>query len=373
MEPRFIQIHTLHSYPAALLNRDDSGLAKRMPFGGAMRARISSQCLKYRWRSASGDWALSGVGVPMAVRSREIVEREILKDQNLSDPKVAAVAEVLLKNLYGDNARDSKKRQVLFLGRPEIAYLASKAEMALSESDPKRAARALETFFKDEKENLLALKHGAGLETALFGRMVTADVRANREAAIHVAHALTVHAIERELDYMAVVDDLTSQRATGGAGAAGLFDTELASGLYYGYVVVDVPLLVSNLSEERDIAGDVVRHLLWLIAQASPGAKRGSTAPYAHAEFLLVEIGERQPRTLANAFRDAVPREANRLLNDTVERLAIHLTQLDAVYGREEARRAFNLAPVPLPEVETSDMKGIAEWAARSVRDGVVS
>ena len=34
--PRFLQIHTLHSYPAALLNRDDSGLAKRMPFGGAV-------------------------------------------------------------------------------------------------------------------------------------------------------------------------------------------------------------------------------------------------------------------------------------------------------------------------------------------------
>ena len=29
--PRFLQIHTLHSYPAALLNGDDSGLAKRIP------------------------------------------------------------------------------------------------------------------------------------------------------------------------------------------------------------------------------------------------------------------------------------------------------------------------------------------------------
>ena len=50
--PRFLQIHTLHSYPAALLNRDDSGLAKRMPFGGAVRTRISSQCLKRHWRVA---------------------------------------------------------------------------------------------------------------------------------------------------------------------------------------------------------------------------------------------------------------------------------------------------------------------------------
>ena len=28
-EPRFLQIHTLSPYTAALLNRDDSGLAKR--------------------------------------------------------------------------------------------------------------------------------------------------------------------------------------------------------------------------------------------------------------------------------------------------------------------------------------------------------
>ena len=33
MAPRFLQIHFLTSYPATLLNRDDSGLAKRLPFG----------------------------------------------------------------------------------------------------------------------------------------------------------------------------------------------------------------------------------------------------------------------------------------------------------------------------------------------------
>ena len=35
--PLFIQIHTLTSYPGALLNRDDVGFAKRLPFGGATR------------------------------------------------------------------------------------------------------------------------------------------------------------------------------------------------------------------------------------------------------------------------------------------------------------------------------------------------
>ena len=37
IKSRFLQIHTLHSYTAALLNRDDSGLAKRLTFGGVSR------------------------------------------------------------------------------------------------------------------------------------------------------------------------------------------------------------------------------------------------------------------------------------------------------------------------------------------------
>ena len=43
MLPRFIQISTLTTYPASLLNRDDSGLSKRIPFGGVSRTRVSSQ------------------------------------------------------------------------------------------------------------------------------------------------------------------------------------------------------------------------------------------------------------------------------------------------------------------------------------------
>ncbi len=76
--PRFIQLHTLVSYSAALLNRDDSGFAKRMPFGGAIRTRISSQCLKRHWRKAEDEWALASIGPEMAVRSRKIPEERIL-------------------------------------------------------------------------------------------------------------------------------------------------------------------------------------------------------------------------------------------------------------------------------------------------------
>jgi hypothetical protein len=42
----FIQVHTLRDYSASLPNRGADGLAKRMPYGGVVRQRISSQCLK---------------------------------------------------------------------------------------------------------------------------------------------------------------------------------------------------------------------------------------------------------------------------------------------------------------------------------------
>jgi CRISPR system Cascade subunit CasC len=284
VESRFLQVHTLTSYPGALLNRDDAGLAKRLPFGGATRARISSQCQKRRWRMATDDpWALARVGVPMGSRTKEIVERVILPTARAKVPAkdavMEAVEEAFIKNLYGERAGETRNRQALFFGQPEIAYLSERAAEALAKGDAKEAKDEVERFFHTKRQNLRTLKNGAGLETALFGRMVTSDPAANTDAAIHVAHAFTVHEIERELDFMTAVDDLKGPESGDDAGAAGMFDMELASGLYYGYVVFDVPLLVENLTRDREIAAKVVEHLLHLIVQVSPGAKKGSTAP----------------------------------------------------------------------------------------------
>jgi CRISPR system Cascade subunit CasC len=373
-EARFLQIHTLTTYPAALLNRDDAGLAKRLPFGGTTRGRISSQCQKRRWRMASDDpWALRHVGVPMGSRTKEIVGVILQRARDrvfFDEPIGNAVERVFLTQLYGKNAEDPKKRQALFFGEPEIEFLVDKAAEALRVDTPKAAEETAERFFKKERKNLRTLKNGAGLESALFGRMVTSDPAANADAAIHVAHAFTVHEIERELDFMTAVDDLKNAQEGDDAGAAGMFDMELASGLYYGYVVVDVPLLIDNLANDRAIAGKVVEHLVHLIAQVSPGAKKGSTAPYAWAELVLVEAGARQPRTLANAFRTPVPLRGNRqpLLETAVARMGDHLSKFDGGYGRHEARRALNLSDAELAPAAPFGLDALAAWGADAVR-----
>src|SRR5579859_3672954 len=81
---KFLQFHALTSYPASLLNRDDVGLAKRIPFGGVVRTRISSQCLKRHWRTFQGEHALNqiridGQDVRESVRSRQTFGEYVVK------------------------------------------------------------------------------------------------------------------------------------------------------------------------------------------------------------------------------------------------------------------------------------------------------
>ena len=387
--PRFLQIHTLHSYPAALLNRDDSGLAKRMPYGGATRTRISSQCLKRHWRMAQDEFSLGSIaGSASALRSRNIVERKVIEPLRIagthSKDVLDAVEAAFNVGVYGGSGTSETGRQPLLLGLPEVEYLQGKAAAICAEhtADVEAAKGAATDIFhtrRGEGNNFRAFRETAtlpgGLEGALFGRMVTSDPGANIEAAIHVAHAFTVHREESESDYFSVVDDL--QRDDEDAGAAHIGDMELTAGLFYGYVVVDLPGLVSNLegcsaedwlTTDRTLAAQVVECLLHLIATVSPGAKLGSTAPYACADLMLVEAGTRQPRSLANAFRS--PAKAQ--VEDATAKLSGYLDKLDKCYGGKEVRRLMSVDECDLPGAGRLCLDDLAAWAAQAVRDGKV-
>ena len=399
MTPKFIQIHFLAAWPGALLNRDDAGLAKRLPFGTVTRTRISSQCLKRHWRCADeqhNDRALrvlaKEAGVE-GVRSKVTIEREIADPlrARFDNDMVDVVRDAFLAKFYSKDAKDPKKRQALLFGRAEINWMRAEAERLLSESASAAGVKAaVEVWVKEQKNNLNQLREqtalSASLEAALFGRMVTSDTKANTDAAIHVAHAFTVHEEQPELDYFTVVDDLRDREQGDDAGAAGVFDTELTSGLYYGYVVVDVPLLVSNLTgcrrgdwageQDRDLAARVVENLVHLVAEVSPGAKKGSTAPYSRAELVLVEAGDRQPRTLANAFRDPVSLahgQNESLGRRSADAMLGHLSALDAMYETGEVRRHAALPDLKLANVADGSLRELAAWAGGVVRSASVT
>ena len=382
MNARFLQLHTLTGYSATLLNRDDVGRAKRLPFGGHDRIRVSSQCLKRHWREATGEWSLRDLGSGKSIRSRRVFSDVIagrLKERELSEDQIANVLTPIRSAVLGESIKAKQARkekadagadplaglhtdQVIVLGQPEIDFLTDLA-VDLADDDAAATAKEVETYFKDKRkrDNLKALQLGSGLDAAIFGRMVTSDLMARADAAVHVAHSFTVHAEEAEPDYFSALDDLVA--AQGELGSGHINTSELTSGLFYAYVVVDLRQLNNNLSGDGELAATVLSRLVRLVATVSPGAKLGATAPYACAELVLAEAGTRQPRTLANAFMNPVPkkcakREAALAIDD-------YLGRYDAMYGAHEDRRiATMIEPAPERVGEPVTLDALAQWAA---------
>lgn len=416
--PTFLQIHTLTSYPASLLNRDDMGFAKRIPFGSVPRLRISSQCLKRHWRQHDGQQALSkidvGTGaVGMSVRSR-ITFQKLIRDRLTAegvDSEIAtAVTDAVISIVLGESAKAKqakakaadaaegkaddacKTSQITVLGRPEVDYLfreAAALAMAVSAVKGKKDLATLVTdaskkhFDADRKKNLRGLQLGAGLDAALFGRMVTSDILARTDAAIHVAHAFTVHEEQTESDFFSAVDDLERERDDSSLGSGHIGSAELTSGLFYGYIAVDLPLLISNLAgvDRRDwlahrgpLAAEVIRRLIHLVATVSPGAKLGSTAPHAYANFVMVEKSAEQPRTLANAFLAPVrPTKGEDLMQRVYSQLSAHISGLDLMYGVVGERRFAAIEGVEalssaLVSEQRTSLPELSTWAAATVQ-----
>jgi CRISPR system Cascade subunit CasC len=315
--------------------------------------------------------------------------------------------------VYGDKGTTKTGRQTLLFGEPELTWLGvqarelapsideaiakcvkelgdgpneEKARKKFQEDRLKKCLKAAEAPIKKWKDansaNIKTMRDQtilpAGLAAALFGRMVTSDPAANIDAPIHVAHAFTVHEEESESDYLTAVDDL--KRDHDDSGADTIQETEITSGLFYGYVVVDVPGLVMNttldckkreewLKADRTLAADIIHNLIYLIAEVSPGAKLGSTAPYGRAEMVLVEAGDRQPRSLSSAFRTPVRPH----LADAMGALSKHLASLDRVYETGEARRALHLRNDDWAGAPRGSLREIAQWARVTVLNGAAT
>lgn len=450
---RFVQIHLFFQHGAVLLNRDDAGQAKRMPYGSAVRGRVSSQCFKRHLRRFDGEDSIASLGEG-SVRSREtfeqLVVRPLLAQGGFDEPTLREVAAAVRDLTLGakekpaaaeaeeategaEEAKPKKRKgrkaeaageeaaaddgaaeepeapmppvhteQVVVLGRPEIDYLrglvaqiateaapdVAKARAA-AKGDPKAVAKAAVKSALDRggKANLQALAIGAGLDAALFGRMVTSDVLTACDAAVQVNHMLTVDALGSENDYFTAVDDLPAADGSRRSGSAHLGSAELTSGLFYSFLVVDVPQLVSNLTglapwewrqADRSLAAAAVRNLILTAATVTCGAKLGSTAPYSYASFVLAQVGTKQPCNLMPAFlRPVEGTRDHSVLEVAYGRLAAYIAEIDAMYGAPNPRRSWAAVGAGSFEGALADVFGcpkapladVANWAAARVEE----
>jgi CRISPR system Cascade subunit CasC len=146
---------------------------------------------------------------------------------------------------------------------------------------------------------------------------------------VQVAHAFTTHRVTVEDDFYTAVDDLKTKAEDAGAGFVG--ELGFGSGLFYLYICIDSDLLVANLGGNDGVAKSAVAALTEALATVSPGGKQASFASRARAEYLLVEKGSQQPRTLGSAF--AKPVNDTDLIKTSVAKLETFRQGMDKAYG----------------------------------------
>jgi CRISPR system Cascade subunit CasC len=333
---RFLQFHALTAYPAANLNRDDSGRPKTVMFGGSQRLRVSSQSLKRAWRTSSVfETHLSGrVGKRTQRLGREVYDYLVEKgmDAGRAESVARQIAGVFGKLEDKDGRDHTFIKQLAFVSPEERGRALAMADKALE-------GEAIEP----NQETLLQQADGAA-DIAMFGRMLADSPSFNREAAIQVAHAMTTHAVAVEDDYYVAVDDLKDPADREDAGTSFIGVQEYGAGVFYLYACIDRDLLVKNLAGDTALAQDAVAALIEAACLVSPRGKQASFASRARASFGMCECGTQQPRTLAAAFLK--PITGSDQLDESIKRLRAFRDNLDVAYGSgADARREFAATP----------------------------
>lgn len=325
---RFIQIHSLTSYPPANLNRDDLGRPKTAIMGGVERLRVSSQSLKRHWRTS--DLFQEALHGHLGTRTRDIGEyvSKRLIDNGVPEKK-AREWSVEIAKAFGSVEKDKvTTQQLVFISPEEWSAVNDLADLLVKEGRG------------PEKEEIKLLrKNATAADIALFGRMLADAPGFNVEAACQVAHAISVHGVAVEDDYFTAVDDLNADHED--RGAAHIGETSFAAALFYGYVCIDRQSLIENLDGNVDLANKAISALIEAIARVSPKGKQSSFGSFAYASYMLVERGNQQPRSLSAAF--LAPVKETDYLSSSVERLEQQYASFDKVYGACADHRAnFN-------------------------------
>ena len=218
------------------------------------------------------------------------------------------------------------------------------AEEAGAKKKPKRPQL---NPLKEIEDRINAAQVSADI--ALFGRMLAEQPGRNTDGACQVAHPISTHKVDMEMDFYTAVDDLNREEETG-AGMMGVVGFN--SACYYRYALVDRDQLARNLARKterkngkwtKDLTADdykeadkVIRAFLEAIVYAIPTGKQNSFAAQNLPSFgLFVRRQGGVPISLANAFAKPVraTKDDDDLVGLSVAALTKHWDATKTVYG----------------------------------------
>jgi CRISPR system Cascade subunit CasC len=208
------------------------------------------------------------------------------------------------------------------------------------------------------------------VDVALSGRMATSGLMMPVDGALAVAHVLTTHAVDSDIDWFTAVDDLVSD--AGETGAGHLNTQEFSSGMFYRYASLNLRQLQENLGgASRERALEIASHVAHLLATVVPSAKQQSFAAHNLADAVLVTFGD-MPVSLANAFEQPVRANGESGFRaPSLQRLLQYFRNAHQAYELDERTRLFALDDLPTEGAPVRDatLSALKEWIARDAQD----
>lgn len=346
-----IEIHAIQNHSPANLNRDDLGAPKTCYFGGSLRSRISSQCLKRSIRTSDEFKLLLG-----GIRTRRLAQH--LADQ-IKDKDVKALADSVVQQcgLLHDEEKGGKKDVIVFLsksavtgmvkllreaGKNQEQILAKEFAKLIAEEryapDMALSGRMLEPAKPQKKKKDKAGDQDEAEDEDDKEKGVWKGLKLNIDAALQVAHAISTHEARPEVDYFVAADDIKGENA----GGAHIGEAMFSSACFYKYFSINWETLVDNLKGNEKLAAHTVGAFIRGAALTNPTGKQNSSAAHNRPDGILIEIKD-SPVSYANAFANPVPSISERgMVEQSIVQLGQYAADMDTGYGKPQERFWFS-------------------------------
>ena len=294
----YLDLYALQSVPPSNINRDDTGSPKTAMYGGALRARVSSQAWKRAMREMFSDLLPEGrLGVRTKFVVPLIADRIAAKREDLAERSVDFAKAVLDATGIKSSETDRKGSDEGTLATGYLVFIANRelddlADIAISWADggvdPKKPDS------KSKKDVQKAFKGIQAVDIALFGRMLADASDFNVDACSQVAHAISVNEISQEYDYFTAVDDC----------AAGMLGTvSFNSSTLYRYATVNVNALMEQL-ESAEAAACGAAAFVEAFVKSMPTGKQNTFANRTLPNVVAVSLQQIAAERLAACAKD---------------------------------------------------------------------
>ncbi len=364
----FIEVHILQSFSPSNLNRDDTNTPKDCEFGGVRRARISSQCIKRAVRLHPVFAATTQVEPGTRTRwMNRMISNALLKAGK--EPELSKLVSEAFVSHYCKMDKEHTS-VLLYISKAEVDTTVDQLVSHWDEISTSMKDGNKETIESISKELLKNLKgRTSAPDIAMFGRMMAEKPDLNIDAACQVAHAISTHRVNMEMDFYTAADDMATQEETG-AGMMGT--TGFNSACFYRYARIDWDLLVQNLDGDREVAGRAVEAFLRAVVAAVPTGKQNSFAAQNPPSLLFTTVREDgQGWSLANAFEKPVqPDRSGGLVEPSTKALDAYWGKLAAAYGAA-GQKSFVLAvdgEEELDSLKQFKVGTLEEWVNKTVQ-----